>query len=63
MSEVQLIELMRSRRKTWSHAELCKTLGIHVCDLVKMTEKAKSKGVSLRKLVGQGEKSRFWVEV
>ncbi|GIB64830.1 hypothetical protein VCSRO141_0642 [Vibrio cholerae] len=63
MSEMQLIELMLSRRKTWSHAELCKTLGIHVCDLVKMTEKAKSKGVSLRKLVGQGEKSRFWVEV
>ncbi|EMC8696569.1 TPA: hypothetical protein NIK58_000536 [Vibrio cholerae] len=60
---MQLIELMLSRRKTWSHAELCKTLGIHVCDLVKMTEKAKSKGVSLRKLVGQGEKSRFWVEV
>ncbi len=63
MSEMQLIELMQSRRKTWSHAELCKTLGIHVCDLVKMTEKAKSKGVSLFKLVGQGEKSRFWVEV
>ncbi len=63
MSEMQLIELMQSRRKTWSHTELCKTLGIHVCDLVKMTEKAKSKGVSLRKLVGQGEKSRFWVEV
>ncbi|PNG65007.1 hypothetical protein D8T65_10375 [Vibrio vulnificus] len=60
-SERDLMELLALRQRTWTHGELCQSLDIHVCDLVRLTEKAKAKA-TIKSLVGNGEKSRIWME-
>ncbi len=60
-NERDLVSLLASRPRTWTHAELCSSLGVHVCDLVRLTQKAKSEK-SVKSRVGTGEKSRIWME-
>ncbi|MCG3743111.1 hypothetical protein EXA18_06360 [Vibrio cincinnatiensis] len=63
-NEKQLLSVMESRPKVWTHRELCDRLGIHVCDLAKIIRSAKESGASIRGESGEALSgtSKLWLE-
>lgn len=62
-SEKDLLHVMKSRKRLWTPGELCHELGIDVCELVRLINKARKAGVALRCENGSitGYTSKFWL--
>ncbi len=56
-NEKDLVALMQSRKRLWKPNELCKPLGITVCQLVRLVERARNTGTALK--LENGEHTDF----
>ncbi|WP_165311026.1 hypothetical protein [Vibrio ziniensis] len=62
-SEKDLVTLMKSRKRLWKPCELCLSLGITVCQLVRLVERARNSGTALKLENGEhtGFTSKYWL--
>ena len=62
-NEKDLVALMQSRERLWKPSELCKQLGITVCQLVRLVERARNSGTTLKLENGEHTDytSKYWL--
>ncbi|KLV08654.1 hypothetical protein C9I92_01180 [Photobacterium ganghwense] len=62
-SEKDLRALMVSRARVWTPKELCDELGVHVCELVRLLDKARRAGANIRIMNNErtGNTHKLWL--
>ncbi|MBF4433226.1 hypothetical protein ERJ77_01690 [Vibrio anguillarum] len=63
-NENRLLSVMKSRRKVWTHLELCDQLGVHICELARLVSAAKESGARIKGESGErlSGTSKLWLE-